>query len=53
MLGRTDRWLASCHNHGNPETNQLGGEVGESIVPPFRPSGLQDEVLALNPAQGM
>jgi Protein of unknown function (DUF3568) len=51
VLGGADDRPAACHNPLHLETDQLGRQVGESLVLPLRPSLLNDEVLAPDVAE--
>ena len=51
VLRCTDPGVAPYHNHLHLESNQLGRQVREPLVPPLRPAPLNNEVLTLDIAE--
>jgi hypothetical protein len=51
LLGGQRRWRRPHYQDVYLEPDQLGHEVGEPLVLPFRPAVLQDEVLAFDVAE--
>ena len=48
LLGREGCWCRRRHEDVRLETNQLGRQLGESIIVPFRAAILNDDVLAFH-----